>query len=68
MKVEDIVPGKTYIGGNYDDSRTVVSYGASSDFVCWAKTEERLSLGRFVRTRCTSRKSFARWAHVEIPA
>ena len=62
MRQEDIEPGRAYIGGKQNESRTVVSWGASRDWVSWAATREQLPLGGFVRTKCTSRASFAKWA------
>jgi hypothetical protein len=62
----DVVPGRTYVGGKSGESRTVVKFGASQEWVCWAPTKERLPHGGFVNTRCTSRDSFARWAESEV--
>lgn len=65
MKPSDIQPGRSYIGGKNGVSRTVVSYGSSQNWVCWAPTSERLPLGGFTTTTCTSRANFARWAKSE---
>lgn len=65
MKTEEINPGSTYIGGKDKQRRTVVSFGSSPDWVIWGRTRERLPFGGFSETRCTSTKSFARWAEAE---
>ena len=65
MLIEVITPKKTYIGGKNDERRTVVSWGSSETYVVWGRTSERLPLGGFVNTRCTSRASFAKWAKAE---
>ena len=65
MLIEEITPKKTYIGGKNDERRTVVSWGSSETYVVWGRTSERLPLGCFVNTRCTSRASFAKWAKAE---
>lgn len=65
MKRADIEPGKTYLGWN-GEFRTVVSQGASKDWVVWGVTRNRLPLGGFIKTRCTSLRSFARWAADEV--
>lgn len=62
MKPEQIKIGRTYIGGKHNDRRTVVKWGADERHVCWAPSHERLPLGGFVRTRCTTTAGFARWA------
>ncbi len=62
MKPEDIFLGQTYRGGKHNELRTVVGWGASLDYVCYGLTRERLPLGGFVKTKCVSRKAFAKWA------
>jgi hypothetical protein len=55
-------PGMWYNGGkNGLDRRFVVSYGATKDYVVWAVMKDRLPLGGFLHTRCTSTKSFIKW-------
>lgn len=65
MHINEIEPKKTYIGGKNDERRTVVGWGASDIYVIWGRTSERLPLGGFVKTRCTTRASFAKWAKAE---
>ncbi|NTF72767.1 hypothetical protein [Rhizobium rhizogenes] len=65
MRSEEIEPKKTYIGGRNDERRTIVGWGASEAYVVWGRTSERLPLGGFVNTKCTSRASFAKWAKAE---
>lgn len=62
LAVADIVIGGTYSGGKNGDLRTAVRWGSSEAWLCWAPTRERLPLGGFVRTRCTSTAYFAKWA------
>lgn len=66
MKVEDIKIGATYAGGKNGELRTVVRWGASMRWVCWAPTRKRLPLGGFLDTRCTKTASFAKWAEEEV--
>lgn len=60
MKIEDIRIGTTYTNGT--QKRRVVNFGASRDWVVWGDCRFRLPLGGFINTRCTSTKSFAKWA------
>lgn len=62
MRPDDIKLGATYRGGKNGELRTAVNYGSSKAWLCWAPTSERLPLGGFVRTKCTSTESFAKWA------
>lgn len=67
MRIEDIEPKRTYIGGNDQQKRTVIGWGASPEFVVWSPTSNRLPYGGFVGgIRCTTRKSFAKWATAQI--
>lgn len=68
MTPDEIEVDRTYRGGLHGDLRTVVRYGSSKEWVCWAPTRERLPLGGFVNTRCTSRVSFAKWATEALPS
>lgn len=68
MKPDEIEVDRTYRGGLHGDLRTVTGYGSSKEWVIWAPTHERLPLGGFVNTRCTSRGSFAKWATEVIPS
>ncbi|AGR48067.1 hypothetical protein PHIM7_338 [Sinorhizobium phage phiM7] len=64
MTPEQIEIGSAYAKG--DKVRRVVSYGAGREWVVWGDERERLPLGGFVRTKCTSAKSFAKWAERKV--
>lgn len=62
MRADEIIIGRTYVGGKNNDLRTVVSDCYNPRFILWAPTCERLPLGGFIRMRTTRRESFAKWA------
>lgn len=62
MDPAEIEIGRTYIGGKNDELRTVVQWGSTREYVCWAQTRKRLPLGGSMSTTCTSTASFAKWA------
>lgn len=62
LKASDIELGATYGGGKNGDRRTVVRWGSSEKWLCWAPTRERLPYGGFANTRCTGTAAFAKWA------
>jgi hypothetical protein len=64
MKIEDIEVGSAYEGNGV--VRRVVGYGSTKEWISWGLEKYRLPYGGFITTRCTSAKSFAKWAERKI--